>query len=417
MNLATNLVRSMVTILCLATVSVPAFAIPVTINPGAYAGLYDIDLDGQFVSGTQTVDLAEGFHTVRVGTTAQIHIHVSASGAVAPRDSRWDVSIVGGQNALTLQTRAVAFTVGSYAGEWSISRVRESSSDSAVVHLVPSDEGDGAYYLPAVGIGSSAFLIGLRGDGTIVSANNSAVTVASDQVTFRNTPISVINRDGFSNPWTIRQVATGTASASVVHVPGLEYLLQVNNASKFYTVAEPCSVAPPSLDMNGFTFDLSCGALDSDNDGVPDASDNCPNNSNPDQIDLDGDGQGDLCDLDDDADGFQDSLDNCPEIPNPAQSDSNGNGVGDACDVNSDDDGDGVLNNLDRCSLTPAGAVVDVEGCSGIQRVSLDCRRESFVNHGQYVSCVSQSGNAAVAGGLLTSQQRALLVRDAAKQK
>ena len=37
-------------------------------------------------------------------------------------------------------------------------------------------------------------------------------------------------------------------------------------------------------------------AADSDNDGVPDVSDNCPNIFNPAQTDTDGDGKGDLCD-------------------------------------------------------------------------------------------------------------------------
>lgn len=41
----------------------------------------------------------------------------------------------------------------------------------------------------------------------------------------------------------------------------------------------------------------SCVAsLDSDGDGVPDGSDNCPNTKNPDQADCDGDGVGDACD-------------------------------------------------------------------------------------------------------------------------
>ena len=38
--------------------------------------------------------------------------------------------------------------------------------------------------------------------------------------------------------------------------------------------------------------------IDSDGDGVPDAEDNCPNESNKDQEDEDGDDVGDACDDD-----------------------------------------------------------------------------------------------------------------------
>ncbi|PYQ54058.1 MAG: hypothetical protein DMF78_07550 [Acidobacteria bacterium] len=79
-----------------------------------------------------------------------------------------------------------------------------------------------------------------------------------------------------------------------------------------------------------FRIDLA----DADGDGVPDAADNCPLVSNPDQLDTDGDGVGDACDPDDDNDGVPDVSDNCPLVPNPAQTDTNGNGIGDVCDPN-----------------------------------------------------------------------------------
>ena len=46
--------------------------------------------------------------------------------------------------------------------------------------------------------------------------------------------------------------------------------------------------------------------IDSDSDSVGDNSDNCPSLANPDQLNTDGDAEGDVCDLDDDNDGFTD---------------------------------------------------------------------------------------------------------------
>lgn len=93
-------------------------------------------------------------------------------------------------------------------------------------------------------------------------------------------------------------------------------------------------------------------STDWDGDGLPNASDNCPRASNPDQTDTDGDGIGDACDwnVDTDADGIDDGIDNCP-IYNPSQADTDQDGIGDACD--NDIDGDGITNtglaNLDNC--------------------------------------------------------------------
>lgn len=72
--------------------------------------------------------------------------------------------------------------------------------------------------------------------------------------------------------------------------------------------------------------------LDSDGDGVPDATDNCPSVPNPGQQNNDGDAQGDACDPDDDNDGVPDTTDNCQFVPNPGQSDIDFDGIGDACD-------------------------------------------------------------------------------------
>ena len=91
---------------------------------------------------------------------------------------------------------------------------------------------------------------------------------------------------------------------------------------------------------------------DADEDGVGDACDNCPATSNSDQTDTDNDGTGNACDgcpedpdkvepgdcgcgvpdIDSDSDGIPDCNDNCPDISNPDQVDIDGDGIGYACD-------------------------------------------------------------------------------------
>ncbi|WP_405381820.1 T9SS type B sorting domain-containing protein [Maribacter sp. LLG6340-A2] len=66
-----------------------------------------------------------------------------------------------------------------------------------------------------------------------------------------------------------------------------------------------------------FIFTLSFYAQDADNDGILDGVDTCMNTVDVNNLDFDGDGVGDVCDLDDDNDGILDSVECEVPIRNP----------------------------------------------------------------------------------------------------
>ena len=70
------------------------------------------------------------------------------------------------------------------------------------------------------------------------------------------------------------------------------------------------------------------GRTDSDGDGIHDGIDNCPTIANPNQADLDQDGQGDVCDSDRDGDGVPNGSDVYPDDAR-YQTDSDGDGIAD----------------------------------------------------------------------------------------
>ncbi len=116
-----------------------------------------------------------------------------------------------------------------------------------------------------------------------------------------------------------------------------------------------CTPTRPTAVNGSSTYSGSASADDTDGDGVPNASDNCPTIFNPirpmdggKQADFDEDSVGDACDVcpldantsactsfdpnDVDSDSIPNATDNCPKVANANQADADGDQKGDACD-------------------------------------------------------------------------------------
>ncbi len=101
----------------------------------------------------------------------------------------------------------------------------------------------------------------------------------------------------------------------------------------------------------GLTFLWGGGPDDSDEDGVPDDIDQCPDTPAGVAVDRNG------CSQDNDGDGVPDFRDRCPGTPSGTEVDTSG------CERQYPDaDGDGVRDNLDQELNTPSGARVDRQG-------------------------------------------------------
>ena len=111
---------------------------------------------------------------------------------------------------------------------------------------------------------------------------------------------------------------------------------------------------------------------DSDDDGVVDASDDCPNTSVGESVDASGCSSSQR---DSDSDGIVDSKDDCPNTNLGESVDASG-----CSSSQRDSDSDGVMDVSDDCPNTPEGDLINIRGCSFEDSQDLDSDNDGVLD-------------------------------------
>ena len=301
--------------------------INLSINPGTLAPAFDRNTTGY------TASLANDVTSVRVTASvsdpeAQIRINGTIVGS----------GVASAPIALTVGVNTINVVV--YAEDRSITktyvititRAASANADLAALVLLTADNATVAY---SPGFADNT----LQYNSTVVNAID-AITVTptlSD-----NTASILVNGIAVTN---------GTASA----------LIELNVGSNLITVqvtAQNGSVKTYLITV--VRLDVPIEEKDTDNDGVTDDKDQCPDTPAGEVVDEFGcsDSQKDT-----DNDGVTDDKDLCPDTPAGEEVDEDG-----CADSQKDSDGDGVTDDKDLCPDTPAGEEVDEDGCADSQK-------------------------------------------------
>ncbi len=198
----------------------------------------------------------------------------------------------------------------------------------------------------------------------------SQVSKYVDQGAFRidsQTSQTDLNNVAFKNP-------DGSKSIVVYNKEGSTHTFSVQDGDQHFEYT-----LPP---WSAASFRWNKSSHDMDSDGIWDITDNCKNISNKEQLDVDADGLGDLCDNDLDNDGHFNSQDNCPNTLNFDQADSDFDGIGDVCDehTSKDSDFDGIFDEIDNCVSIANAKQANLDGDSFGDLCDDDIDGDSFSN-------------------------------------
>jgi len=155
-----------------------------------------------------------------------------------------------------------------------------------------------------------------------------------------------------------------TAAGAVVDAAGCAAAQRDTDGDLVTDDLDECAETPEGTEVDAAGCPIPVAPVDSDDDGVADDEDNCPDDANADQADSNDDGVGDACTpiqpvLDADDDGVNDDDDACAGTAQGAEVDEFG-----CADSQRDSDADGVTDDVDACPDSAAGDDIGADGCT-----------------------------------------------------
>lgn len=147
---------------------------------------------------------------------------------------------------------------------------------------------DGNYFLDLTGYHDSTPYGGIQ--QTLTTSSGTRYRITFDLSVNQDSPVS-------RGPITVRVEATGNSSQEFTYDPPGTGIQWGRFAYDFVAVGPSTELSfLGTFTAGGNTINLdNVSEADTDNDGVPDTADNCPNTPNPDQADANRDGIGDVC--------------------------------------------------------------------------------------------------------------------------
>jgi hypothetical protein len=251
---------------------------------------------------------------------------------------------------------------------------RDTDEDGQGNNEDTDDDNDGLSDAEEVILGTNSLLVDTDSDGENDNTDNCPVIANADQVnTDNDSEGNVCDDDDDNDGLTDEEEATLGTNPLFVDTD--------SDGNNDNTDNCPVIANADQVNTDNDSEGNACDA-DDDNDGAKDNADNCPIVANSDQLNTDGDTEGNVCDTDDDndglsdteegalgtdrlladtdSDGANDNADNCPIFANSDQLNSDGDTEGNVCDA--DDDNDGDNDNADNCPIVANSDQLNTDG-------------------------------------------------------